>query len=56
MNDNGFRFLGILIVLIGASISIYYRSKADRENGGRVSMRAEGMGMILALRLIGLAG
>jgi protein-S-isoprenylcysteine O-methyltransferase Ste14 len=55
MNDNVFRILAVAIFVIGAGISIYYRRKADRETGEKVSLRDEGLAITLALRLVGLA-
>ena len=54
MNDNLFRILAIIIFVMGAGISIYYRRKADRESGERVSLKDEGLPITLALRLSGL--
>ena len=53
MNDNLFRILAGVIFIIGASISGYYRRKADRE-GGIVSLAEEGLAITLTLRLFGL--
>jgi hypothetical protein len=47
MNDNLFRILAIIIFVMGAGISIYYRSKADRESGERVSLKDEGLPITL---------
>ena len=55
MNDNLFRILAIIIFVICAGISIYYRRKADRESGERVSLKDEGLPITIALRLSGLA-
>ena len=54
MIENIFRILAAIIFLTGISISIYFRSKADRDTGERVSWKDEGIVMILALRLGGL--
>jgi len=54
MNDNLFRVLAIIIFVIGAGISIYYRRRADSESGERVSLKDEGLPITLALRLSGL--
>jgi len=56
MNDNIFRLLAVTIFLTGASISIYFRSKAEREGGDKISLKEEGWAMMVALRLLGLAG
>ena len=55
MNDNLFRILAIIIFVMGAGISIYYRRKADRKAGGTVSLKDEGLPITLALRLSGLS-
>jgi protein-S-isoprenylcysteine O-methyltransferase Ste14 len=54
MNENIFRILAAIIFLTGISISIYFRSKADRDTGEKVSWKDEGIVMILALRIGGL--
>lgn len=54
MNDTIFRILALLIFISGAAISIYYRRKADRE-AGKVSMKEEGLAILLSLRIFGLA-
>ncbi len=54
MNENIFRILAALIFLTGISISIYFRGKADRDTGEKVSWEKEGLFMILALRIGGL--
>jgi protein-S-isoprenylcysteine O-methyltransferase Ste14 len=55
MNDNVFRILGAIIFLIGAFISSYYRRKADREDGEKLSLKEEGAFTTIALRLFGLS-
>ena len=55
MNDNLFRVLAIIIFVIGAGISIYFRRKADRETGEKVSLKDEGLVITIALRLSGLS-
>ena len=54
MNENIFRILAGIIFLTGISISGYFRRKADRDTGEKVSWKDEGIGMILILRLGGL--
>ena len=56
MNDNIFRLFAVIIMLIGVSISIFFRRKADKEGGDKISLREEGTAMMLALRVFGLAG
>jgi protein-S-isoprenylcysteine O-methyltransferase Ste14 len=55
MNDTVFRILAVIIFLIGASISGYFRRKADRESGEQVSLKEEGNAMLIALRLTGIS-
>ncbi len=54
MNENLFRIFAAAIFLTGISISIYHRSKADRETGERVSAKEEVRLLFLLLRLGGL--
>jgi protein-S-isoprenylcysteine O-methyltransferase Ste14 len=54
MNENIFRILAAVILLSAVTISVYFRSKADKEAGGKVSMKEEGKPIFLALRLGGL--
>ena len=54
MNENIFRILAGIIFLTGISISGYFRQKADRDTGEKVSWKDEGIAMILILRLGGL--
>jgi protein-S-isoprenylcysteine O-methyltransferase Ste14 len=55
MNENNLRFTAIAIFITGAAISTYFRRKADREGGERISPRAEGLPIMIALRVFGLA-
>lgn len=54
MNDNIFRISAAIIFLTGIGISSYFRRKADKDTGEKVSWKDEGIVMILALRLGGL--
>ncbi len=54
MIENVFRFSALVVFLAGLGISGYFRRKADRETGEKVSLRDEGLAMVLALRLGGL--
>lgn len=54
MNDQLFRILAAVIFVTGAVISSYHRRKADLA-GGAVSLKEEGLAMIVALRVTGLA-
>lgn len=54
MNDNIFRILAIVIFAIAASISIYHRRKADQVGDEKISLKDEGLPILLALRLGGI--
>jgi protein-S-isoprenylcysteine O-methyltransferase Ste14 len=54
MSENAFRLVASAIFVAGASISVYFRSKADRDSGERVSSASESRPVFLALRLGGL--
>jgi protein-S-isoprenylcysteine O-methyltransferase Ste14 len=54
MNENIFRISAAVILLSAITISVYFRSKADKEAGGKVSMKDENKPIFLALRLGGL--
>ena len=54
MNENIFRILAALILFSGTGISIYFRSKADRNSGGSISRNADGNLMMTVIRLVGL--
>jgi protein-S-isoprenylcysteine O-methyltransferase Ste14 len=54
MNENVFRILAAVIFVTCLSISIFYRVKAEKDSGERVSWKDEGIVMILMLRIGGL--
>jgi protein-S-isoprenylcysteine O-methyltransferase Ste14 len=54
LNENVFRILAGLILFSGVGISGYFRRKADRESGERVSRRVDGRAMMTTIRLGGL--
>jgi len=54
MNENIFRILAAVILITGMSISMYYRSKADRESGEKLSRKADGNAMMTVIRIGGL--
>ncbi len=54
MNENIFRILGALILFTGMGISIYYRRKADRETGEKISRRVDGNAMMTIIKIGGL--
>ena len=54
MNENIFRILAAIILLTGMGISSYYRRKADRETGEKISRKVDGTPMMTVIRLGGL--
>ena len=55
MNENIFRLFAALILFTGMGISIYYRLKADRESGEKISRSVDGTAMMTFIRIGGLA-
>ena len=54
MNENFFRILAALILFTGTGISIYFRRKADRDSGEKLSRSADGKPMMMFIRIFGL--
>lgn len=54
MNENFFRILAGLLLFTGLFISGYFRSKADRETGEKISRKVDGTTMMIFIRLGGL--
>lgn len=54
MNENTFRILAGLIFFTGIGISGYFRRKADRESGEKVSRKVDGTAMMTVIRIGGL--
>ena len=54
MNENIFRILAAVVLFTGAGISTYYRRKADRESGEKVSRRVDGNIMMSVIKIFGL--
>jgi len=54
MNENVFRILAALILFTDVGISIYFRIKADRESGEKLSRKADGTVMMTIIRIGGL--
>jgi protein-S-isoprenylcysteine O-methyltransferase Ste14 len=54
MNENTFRIIAAVILVTAMSISIYYRHKADRESGEKISRSADGSLMATIIRIGGL--
>lgn len=56
MNENVYRWMAVAIFLTGTGISMCYRRRADREAGDeRISLKSEGLPLMLGLRLSGIA-
>jgi len=54
MNENIFRILAALILFTAMGISSYFRRKADRESGEKISRKVDGTAMMTAIRIGGL--
>jgi len=54
MNETIFRILAAVILFTGCGISIYYRIKADRQTGEKLSRSADGTAMMTIIRIGGL--
>jgi len=54
MNENIFRILAAVIFFIGIGISTYFRRKADRETGEKISRSVDGNAMMTAIKIGGL--
>ena len=54
MNENIFRILATLILFTGMGISTYFRLKADKETGEKVSRKVDGSAMMNIIRFGGL--
>jgi protein-S-isoprenylcysteine O-methyltransferase Ste14 len=54
MNENIFRILAAVILITGMAISSYFRIKADKESGERLSRKADGNALMTIIRIGGL--
>jgi protein-S-isoprenylcysteine O-methyltransferase Ste14 len=54
MNENIFRILAAVILLTGMSISSYFRIKADKETGEKISRKVDGSMMMNIIKIGGL--
>lgn len=54
MNESIFRIFAAVILVTGMSISIYYRRKADKETGEKISRKTDGTIMMNFIRIGGL--
>jgi protein-S-isoprenylcysteine O-methyltransferase Ste14 len=54
MNENIFRILAALILFTGIGISSYYRRKADKETGEKISRNVDGNVLMTIIKIGGL--
>ncbi len=54
MNENFFRILAALILLTAMGISSYFRIKADKETGEKISRKVDGSVMMNIIKFLGL--
>ncbi len=54
MNENVFRILAAVILITGMIISSYFRLKADKETGEKISRKVDGSGMMNFIKIGGL--
>lgn len=54
MNENIFRILAALILFTGIGISSYFRRKADRDSGEKISRSVDGSVMMTLIKIGGL--
>src|SRR5574339_207911 len=54
MNENIFRILAALILFTGIGISSYYRRKADKDSGEKISRKVDGTAFMTIIRIGGL--
>ena len=54
MNENIFRILAALVLFTGVGISSYFRRKADRDSGEKISRSIDGSAMMTMIRIGGL--
>ncbi|NJC98239.1 MAG: hypothetical protein C3F07_04705 [Anaerolineales bacterium] len=54
MNENIFRILAALILFTGVGISTYFRRKADKDTGEKISRSVDGTPMMLLIRIFGM--
>ncbi len=54
MNENIFRILAAIILLTGMGISSYFRIKADRETGEKISRKVDGSLMMNIIKFFGI--
>jgi protein-S-isoprenylcysteine O-methyltransferase Ste14 len=55
MNETTFRILAAVVFFTGISISIYFRRKADKAAGEKISRKVDGSAMLIVIKIGGLA-
>jgi protein-S-isoprenylcysteine O-methyltransferase Ste14 len=55
MNETIFRFLAAVILFTGIGISGYFRRKADRDTGEKISRKVDGAALMTIIKIGGLA-
>lgn len=54
MNETIFRILAAILLFAGVGISSYYRRKADRDTGEKISRRVDGSVMMTVIKVAGM--
>lgn len=54
MNENIFRILAAVILFTGIGISVYFRRKADKDTGEKISRKVDGSAMMTVIKIGGL--
>ena len=54
MNENIFRVLAAVILFTGIGISSYFRRKADRDTGEKISRKVDGTALMTIIKVLGL--
>ncbi len=54
MNENIFRILAMVILFTGVGISSYFRRKADKDTGEKISRKVDGTPMMTIIKIGGL--
>lgn len=54
MNENVFRILAAVILFTGMGISSYFRRKADKDTGEKISRKVDGSVLMTVIKVLGL--
>ena len=54
MNENIFRILAALVLFTGIGISSYFRRKADRDTGEKISRKVDGTAFMTVIKISAL--